>query len=590
MNIKQIAVILIMAVVFVSAVNAIYASDDDFSITEALINLTVNPNGLLHVSESYNYNIEGTVNGVYRDIPLKDGESIKNINVYVKGAYATYEVIHTDGNERIKVYLWADPGHTKKIHNRNIIVTYTYERVNTVTLFSDIGSLQYKLWGENWDAGVGKLIANINLPGNKSITYYLNPQEYNQSSSLSGNVIHLVATKIPKGEFYELQVIMPLDGFTNAPYAKHVSQNGREQIEQAQQQYVNDRNFWNGVFDALSLICFIIPVAPIFIYLKYGREPKVDYEGIYERELPTDDSPAAVNALISNKGDIGKPNMEGFEATIMDLIDRKVFDMEITESEHTHDLILKLNEDKYPDLSIDEKSVFNILKTFSSNNVLNVSALSSKLDNERNGKLFVSKFNAWQNNVENQIRQEREEYFDDTGTKLAKIVCYGGLGIALISFFAALFLSKFKLNLLIASIFLGIICIIILCLPEDIFGRWTNSGRVYYLKWRNFKKFLKDYSLIKEHPPESIAIWNKSLVYGTALGVADEVYDAMKLSVPNIHEDYSYSDIYRFHSYSGLIMLDSAFNTGVTASNPQSSGGGFGGVGGGSGGGGGGVF
>ena len=79
-----------MAVVFVSAVNAIYASDDDFSITEALINLTVNPNGLLHVSESYNYNIEGTVNGVYRDIPLKDGESIKNINVYVKGAYATY--------------------------------------------------------------------------------------------------------------------------------------------------------------------------------------------------------------------------------------------------------------------------------------------------------------------------------------------------------------------------------------------------------------------------------------------------------------------------------------------------------------------
>ena len=72
--------------------------------------------------------------------------------------------------------------------------------------------------------------------------------------------------------------------------------------------------------------------------------------------------------------------------------------------------------------------------------------------------------------------------------------------------------------------------------------------------------------------------------------MADEVYDAMKLSVPNIHEDYSYSDIYRFHSYSGLIMLDSAFNTGVTASNPQSSGGGFGGVGGGSGGGGGGVF
>ena len=107
----------------------------------------------------------------------------------------------------------------------------------------------------------------------------------------------------------------------------------------------------------------------------------------------------------------------------------------------------------------------------------------------------------------------------------------------------------------------------------------------------NFKKFLTDNSLIKEHPPESIVVWNKYLVYGTALGVADKVYESMKLHEPRVaDDDYYYGDLYMFHSYSGLIMLESAFNNGISAANPSSDGGGFGDIGGGSGGGGGGAF
>ena len=126
-------------------------------------------------------------------------------------------------------------------------------------------------------------------------------------------------------------------------------------------------------------------------------------------------------------------------------------------------------------------------------------------------------------------------------------------------------------------------------LPEDIFGRWTETGRVFYLKWENLKKFLKDNSLIEEHPPESIVIWKKYLIYGTALGVADEVYDAMKLQVPNISE---YDDgLFMYHYYGGYNLMHTAFITSESAANPSSSSsGGFGGLGGGSGGGGGGAF
>jgi len=63
---------------------------------------------------------------------------------------------------------------------------------------------------------------------------------------------------------------------------------------------------------------------PIIIYLLYGREPKIDYRADYEKDLPTDDPPAIVNAICSGGSKkVGLPDIGGFKATIMDLIDKK---------------------------------------------------------------------------------------------------------------------------------------------------------------------------------------------------------------------------------------------------------------------------
>ena len=119
-------------------------------------------------------------------------------------------------------------------------------------------------------------------------------------------------------------------------------------------------------------------------------------------------------------------------------------------------------------------------------------------------------------------------------------------------------------------------------LPNRIGGRWTESGKEDYEKWQNFAKYLKDFSLIKENPPESIVIWNKYLVYATALGEADAVQKAMKELVPN---ELSDNDVYYYHYYGGPMIMYSAISS---ATNTSSDG--VGGVGGGSGGGGGGAF
>lgn len=595
MNVKKTFCIILLFFVLFSTVALVSADDDkSYTIDQAFIELTVESNGLLHVDEIYDYNFHGTFNGVYRDIPLKEGQSIENVNVTTKGAYSVLKESDKDGQKHLKIYLYSDEAHTKKISNTEVYVYISYDMTNVVTIFNDVAGLQFKLWGEDWDVGTDSLSAIIHLPGDTGNEYYLNPEEYTSTSYMSNNTITLTSTAIPSGEFYELLALMPVDDFDDAVYAKHVNENGRDNIIHNLESSVNERNFWNTSYIVLGLLCLISPIAGLITYLLFGREPKVDYDGIYERELPTDDPPAVVNALIDNSHDIGTPNMKGFEATILYLIEKKVITLITKTDENTdmNELYLKINKDSDTELAIHEQTVIDILLMFADNdNIVNLSNLNGDLSYESNAKMFMEEFRIWQQDVKHEYldSENLKRYFRSRGSKIMKIVSIVGIIFGIIIFLLGLFTNLpngvFAIG---GGIVLAIFSVIAILLPEDIFGQWTKEGRLFYLKWRNFKKFLKDNSLINEHPPESIVVWKEYLIYGTALGVADNVYKAMKLQEKNI-SDYD-DDIFLYHHYGGYYMMHHAFETGQSAANPSSDSGGFGGLGGGSGGGGGGAF
>ena len=590
MNVKKTFTIILLFLLIFSTLSAVAADDDrSYTIDQAFIELTIGNDGLLHVDERYDYSFDGNFRGVYRDIPLKAGESIDNIEVNVDGAYATFKESDDNGQKHIKIYLYSDEAHTKGIHDCDVSVYISYDMKNVVTLFNDVGGLQYKLWGDEWDVGAGSVDVQVNLPGDKNNEYFLNPQEFNASSDLKGDTITAKTTSIPKGDFYELLVLMPLDDFNDAPYAKHVDENGRDMIMKNLNDSVNGRNFWNTTYLVLGLLSLLSPIVAVFTYLRYGREPKVDYEGIYEREPPTDDPPEVVNAMYAS-GDIGTPNMDGFEATILNLIDKKVLSIHtVTDSEtETNDLYIEFTDDTGT-LKSNEKQVYDILHRFSDGNTLNLSTLNTTLSSESNAEWFMDQYHDWQKGVENHLTSRINEEFNDTGTTIASILGVGGLAAGILIGVLGLW-SELKSGTyaMVGGIFLVAFSLFIMRFDDDKFGQWTPEGRVRYLKWKNFKKFLKDNSLIKEHPPESIVVWRKYLIYGTALGVADKVYKSMKLQMPN-YTDYD-DGLFMYHYYGGYGFFYGAFNTSNSTINASSDSGGFGGLGGGSGGGGGGAF
>lgn len=581
---------------------ASFAADRSYTIPILNEDLFVQNDGTLHVVETIHYSFSGTYNGIYRDIPITSPQQLTNINVSADGAYTSYKLIDQGTTKRIQVYLYSDAAKTTPITNRNVNVTIQYDFLHGIKSYNDIAELQYELVGTSWAVNIGQVVANIHLNSSTGVQYWLNPPYFAAGSSWDNNTLNVASTNVPSGQFFEVRMVIPKNQFAANPVnANIINSNGLNEILKIQNDYQNSLNFKTLMYEILAGLMFLALFIPFFIYLRFGREPKIDYKAEYERDIPTNDPPAIVNAIcgpgFSKK--VGVPDMDGFKATIMDLINRKYFILQTQPSDKEGygvdgSMFLKVNTEKDTStLKRFELNVMNFLTQFEEDGVISMDAISDDLSNRESAKSFRETYMGWVDNIKNQFLNDKElnKFFNRKGDTYLKIFGGVGLGVSVIVFIFALMDSLPTADIaLVMSIILGVVAIISLILPEKIAGQWTTYGEEYDAKWNNFKKYIKDFSLIKEYPPESIVIWNKYLVYATALGAADAVRKAMELSVPK--DELQGSDIYMFHYYGGYLLLSNAFDTGISTASAGSGGdfGGVGDVGGGFGGGGGGAF
>jgi uncharacterized membrane protein len=576
------------------------AADRSYSIPLMNQDLYLQEDGTLHVVETIHYSFSGTYNGVYRDIPVSGQQNLENIKVNAQGAYTSFQVINQGNTKRVKIYLYSDPGKTTPITDKDVQVTIEYDFVQVIKIYNDIAELQYKLVGESWEVPIQKVTANIHVNSSDGVKYWLNPPYYADNSAWQGNTLQVTSKSVPSGKYFEIRMVLPKNQFaTNATNALFINENGLSQIENIQNNYQNQINFQNNLYTILAIIMLLICLIPVLIYIIFGREPKIDYKAEYERDIPTKDPPAMVNA-ISGPGfskKVGEPDLDGYKATIMDLVDRKFLIMKAKEPKKegygvSGSIYFKISSEKdFSSLKEFELDVIEFLKKFRRGSLISLDAMSDDLSDRGTAKSFLNTFKNWKKDIKNELLSDSElkKIFDKKGDIYTKIFGFIGFIFAALVFFFTISNPLPAATLaFFSSIVLGIVSIISLVLPQKIAGHWTTYGEEYDAKWQNFRKYIKDFSLIKEYPPESIAIWNKYLVYATALGVAKEVRKAMEEFVPK--DQLEGSDIYLFHYYGGYLLLSSSFDTGMATASSSSGAGGVGDVGGGAGGGGGGAF
>ena len=288
----------------------------------------------------------------------------------------------------------------------------------------------------------------------------------------------------------------------------------------------------------------------IYMYFKYDREYKSNFDQKYNREFTGEYDVEVVDYLMNKS-----VSTNAMSASIMNLIYKK--NIEIIENP---------NDKKNPTLRL--KSRDNV----SSSEAKIIELLFDKIANKKDGTLevttkeiekyskktstaekFMNGYNAWKDEVETVALNEN--FFEDHSNKKIAAGLYLVLGFVIIGL---MFLFDMFFPILMLLIILSSVAFVFYI---STFKKWTPKGREHYLKWNAFKNFLKDFGSFETKDLPEIKLWEKYLIYATLFGIAKEVGKTMKVKLSEMNDiDSSYfpsSYVFYNNYYIGNTISDS---------------------------------
>lgn len=558
---------LLLALCLVSLASAKY------SLEGAETDIIVNASGIAHVEESVSYTFDGDYVDIHRELKALPGESIRNVKGRCSDKACKLRVEPIPEGYRLIGEL---PDSTPE----KLTLFISYDYYGAVKVYRDVSEFSYKLWGGEWEKPLKSLKGNVMLPveNESEIRYWTHPVAYTQEANIENNVISLRTGEIPPTQWYEIRTVFPRIASSGFGSVKVDEARGLDKIVAIENVYQQKNSILNSLYKKTFLFALFVLVFPLLIYYRYGREQKIVYDKISEMEMPDSSKPVVINAIVM--GSKGIPTIDGFTATIMDLVNRGYISLRNLEPEEidspytpesassntsesdafstpesdssttsesgSRDFMVELlNNEIYSEaegslseLEGFEKDILYLLKTHASERKISWKKLEKEL---QSGKSFYRFLTSWNKKV--QAYTTYDKYFQSTGNiymywfartiLIASIVYY----ILISGFFPSkVFPLASKINVLTSLIgIFGFVMIKCSGMFITIFGRWTPKGSLYYKRWDNFKKYLTDLSALKERSPESIETWDSYLVYAISLGIAKELLQNMSLIVPSEH-------------------------------------------------------
>jgi len=588
-------------------------------ISDAEVSVVVVDDGSLDVIEHITFNFSGAFSGAYRDIPLKEGQFISLVTVsddtgaaYQPGGCTELGCSSPPGTygiealpDRIRV-VWH---HDSQDESRTFTLTYKLEGV--AVAYDDIVDVNMRVWGDQWPVGVDRLTAHVALPDDPapgSVRVWGHPIDIEGETTLGPDGVSptLTASNIPPERWVEIRTVFPTEVLTSTAGATVVAGNGLDQILQEEKDFANyaaeaSRNTGIGAIVGALLALLISIGAGLFAFLRYGKEPEVDYDREYEQEPPTDLTPAEVGALLSQ----GKVAEKEFTATLFDLIRKGAVDTQPTEvvkstwgglrKETITDLELSLGT-RTTGLTDFERSAMTIVERVLADGPQPLTEFRDRIrdDADKNAKAY--KF--FKENVLDAVT--RKKLLDIRGTSASTMLV---IGIGVVVGIVFIVLPKLVGDkpggaelaaLVIGGMILGTVLLAGFLFFRKVRNKRTPAGALEAARWDAFRRYLTDFSRLQEAPAISLALWDKLLVYAIGFGVATEVLEQARLNAPPELEQSSSLFWYGTYGYSGgstenaFVGIESALSGAFT---PPGSGGGFSaGGGGGFGGGGGGAW
>lgn len=611
----------------------------DYEIARVDIDATVAPDGALRVVETRTFDFDGSFSGVYWDIPVGRNESNgQDVDVRVlsasvgsadgstpleaadSGANGTYQVARQSDNLRVTLFSAQEDSQTT--------FTVAYEARGIVTRWTDTGELYWKFVSDGWDVPSNDVTCTLHLPvpdgesvvpGETVRAWGHGPLD--ATVSFEGNDVVFSVPGVGTDEFAEMRVAFP------ASWVPDLSETPGERLPtilSEEQQWADEANArraqarlaYYGAPAAAAVAVVASIVVACVRRARYRREATPRFQDTYFRDAPTSDHPAVLGTLHAG-GDV-----EGREltASLMRLTDLGVLTLERrsrkhrgvfgekSEEDYRLTIARPLDEASVTDAhaaqarAIDERALELLFGTVAGRGVEVGASLSfSQIEAfaKREPQAYSDAYDAWKGAVEGSYL----ERFSGTGELtrgkglLYALVVVDLLLAAVLTVLLVVFEAPVPVivGVLLGLIAAGVICGVCARSMHDL----NREAIDVAAQLDALERWLREFTRLEEAPPTDVVLWNRLLVMAVALGVADEVIEQLKETMPQVIDDPLFMPTYGWFFWYGHHMrtpvatlsdsVESAHSVSVAALASSSVSSGVGGGGGFSGGGGGGF-
>jgi uncharacterized membrane protein len=516
--------------------------------------------GAVRVEERITVSFSGAYTFGFRDIPLRDGETIHGIavseggRVYRQGAPtelepggppSTYGTEQQDNGERI---VWrfqaADESRT---------FTVRYSIRGLAVAYDDVVDVNLKVWGDEWEQSLGQLTATMTGPANV-VRAWGHPVWVRGDVTIAGERSMLRAVSVPAGQFVELRTLYPRAAFPSTARMRVVAGDGLAKIAAEVQAdaaaYERDheriqdalRRPWRTGLALLGLGTLPAFLLGGFVFWRFGRESRTGYDREYEQEPPTETQPALVPVLLRQGGE---PGSFEFTATLFDLVRRGYYRSTPTttereiwgglRSEVVSDLELSPG-DQTQQLTPWERDAADVVDSVLDGGSERLSRFREEIEDER--AAMSERFTHFKTSVDTEVANRG--WFASIGAipLWVGLFVFVGLGVLLAYLAIDGWRSVYPrwgdavlLALAVCS-FLNAAMLTVVLRQRKVWRRRTGDAALEAERWEAFRRYLSDFPRLHEAPPASLALWERFLVYGIAFGIADRVLQAAHLHMP----------------------------------------------------------
>lgn len=606
------------------------------TISSYKIDAKVMSNGDMHVEEYLKYYFDEDINGVFRDILYKytfenqknnmyatssryQANGISNLKVYTsdvdfdnltenspreeylskvgdKGIYSlAQEIDKGKYRDYIKVYMPSNSGEYK-------YVKYEYDLEDVAVKYNDVGEIYWNFIGGDWQNRIHALDINVTFenPSMEPEKIKVYPHSYAEEITyrVDNNDIKISAKNISAHTAVDARIVFPGDTLVSA--GKTINENyDYSLLNKIEKTMENDKGRYL-LSEKISIILFIIGLLGIVainietnIIVKKGKKKDKDLEIC--TDILDKYSLGEYSTMLNRFGGYSSNNL--LLATILDLSDRKFIIMEAEKklkkdflSNIEYDYNMKLNSEKdYSTLNEYEITIINYLfngKAGNQTNITNFKLQSFEL-NKRLKELSKNYYGIMEYGraCQSLSNDENKKIYDKLPKKPLLYSCLFIFLLAVI-YIGNMFIISPATNVNPLSLSLGMILMFftIFSLPFILSARSIKEEYIEeYNRLMGLKKYLKEYSKLKDRYPIELVLWNKYLVFASLFGIANKVAKEFKEEL--ISQGYDDDYIYMTYPCLNMSMHSDDINQSFASSTGSSSSGGY--SGGGSGGGGG---